>query len=60
MLFLTSTKFPTLEPFFKIFVPGLNLANGPIDNFFQLLSSICEKAQNFYIIFNFYFLPNTT
>ena len=45
MLFLISTKLPTLEPDFKI-VPGLNLAYGPIFTLFSILTfSKCENEK---------------
>jgi len=37
VLFLTSTKFPILDPDFKT-VPGLNLANGPTVTLFSIFT----------------------
>ena len=60
VLFLTSTKFPTREPDFKI-VPGLNLANGPTITLFSILTF--SKCENDFILELFCILtfsPKTT
>ena len=59
LLFLISTKFPTLDPSLKV-VPGLSLAYGPIEHYFQLSHLLNEKKIYSYIIFKITFPIKTT